>query len=70
MIQFRMKKSYNRKEIDALLDMFLTMQTELFDAAGCINTNPTLQCKKCPYKNLCRDIQNSVHYLTNTRYSF
>lgn len=61
MIRFWLNPHYTKKEKALLLDLFISYQLELYDEAECRNGVP--KCKDCIYKNLCKDLDNSVQHL-------
>lgn len=63
MIIFKLKPYYNRKEIRTLSDMMRTIKDEIYEASTCAYTRK--DCRKCEYRNLCKDVTNAVHHLTN-----
>ena len=63
MIIFKLKPHYNRKEIRALYDMMLTIKDEIHEASTCAYR--CRDCRKCAYRNLCKDITNAVQHLKN-----
>jgi len=63
MIIFKLHPHYNRKEIRALTDMMRTIKDEIHEASTCTYTRK--DCRKCEYRNLCKDVTNAVHHLKN-----
>lgn len=63
MIIFKLKPHYNRKEIRALQDMMYTIRDEIREASTCAYQRK--DCRKCEYRNLCKDVTNAVHHLKN-----
>lgn len=63
MIIFKLKPHYNRKEIRALSDMMRTIKDEIHEASTCAYQRR--DCRKCEYRNLCKDVTNAVHHLKN-----
>lgn len=61
MIIFKLKPHYNRKEIRALQDMMYTIKDEIREASSCAYR--WKDCRKCEYRNLCKDVTNAVHHL-------
>lgn len=63
MIRFFLTPHYTQKEKTALLDLLLTLLSEIHDEAECKTSNK--DCRHCAYKNLCKDITQSVHHLSH-----
>ena len=61
MIIFKLHPHYSRKEIHALQDMMLTIRDEIREASTC--AYQLRDCRKCEYRNLCKDVTNAVHHL-------
>lgn len=61
MIIFKLKPHYNHKEIRALSDMMYTIRDEIHEESGCAFKRK--DCRKCEYRNLCRDVTNAVRHL-------
>lgn len=61
MFTFKLKPRYSRKEIRMLLDIFLTVEAELDNTQKC--SSIYTDCRYCEYRNLCKDIKQSVQHL-------
>ena len=62
MITLRTKNRYSRKEKNFMLDILIAMQEEVQREAKCLH-NDIKDCRNCRYKNVCKDIHDTVHYL-------
>ena len=63
MFRFFLNPKYSKKEKQLLLDLFLSYLSEIYDEAECKTLNK--DCRHCAYKNLCKDITQSVQHLSH-----
>lgn len=54
MLTLKSKNNYSEHEISALHELLWTALDELCDYVNCTN----LRCKDCPYKHLCKDLND------------
>lgn len=62
MIIFKIKH-YTYNELNALLNSALAVKADIYRNAGC--EYQIKDCRKCKLKNLCKDVQESVKFLSS-----
>lgn len=62
MIIFKIKH-YSYNELDALLNSALAVKSDIYRRAEC--EYQIKDCRKCKLKNFCKDVRESVKFLSN-----